>query len=112
MISVGIASSVDQNGIVDDGKHRLAAAFTATFNIGSAWHGGQSAIFLKTDRSIDDVFARVVEALDDRDLLLIVEIADTAAVRYAGARFDEEAFDTIFPRAAELNHANAWAAGG
>jgi len=47
-------------------------------------------------------------ALDDRDLLLIVEVGHIAAVRYAGTRFDEDSFDAIFPGAEEVDHHKAW----
>lgn len=109
MLSFGRTTSVDPDGRRDDGRERRDAALRAAFELGVAWHGGQSAVFLRTAKSAEDVFQHVARLLDDRDLLLLVEIADGAEVRVAGNRFDEEGFDRIFPSATEVEDANTWA---
>ena len=108
MLSFGRTESVDAEGCRDDGRERRLAAFRAAFELGPAWHGGQSALFLKTASTVEEVFQRVTRLLDDRDLLLVVEIADGADVRFAGLRFDEDGFDEIFPTAKEGEHLNVW----
>ncbi|OGN43062.1 MAG: hypothetical protein A2623_07405 [Caulobacterales bacterium RIFCSPHIGHO2_01_FULL_70_19] len=108
MLSLGTCTSVDLAGRSDDGRGRVGAAVRAAFELGPAWQGGQDAIFLKTDRTAEDVFQHLLPLLDDRDLLLVVEIADGADVRFAGSRFDEDGFDEIFPAASEVEHLNVW----
>lgn len=109
MLSFGIGSSTDGTGHHSDGKDRRNAAFKAAFELGPAWHGGQSAVFLRTTEPLDEVYRHLLEALDDRDLLLVVELPDVASVKFAGTRFDEEGFDEIFPTARELPHLRQWA---
>ncbi len=108
MLSFGTGESVDLNGRREDGRERRLAAFLGAFELGPAWHGGQNALFLRTDKTVEAVFQHVLRLMDDRDLLLVVEIADGADVRFAGTRFDEDGFDEIFPTATEVEHVNVW----
>ena len=108
MLSFGASESVALDGRRDDGGARRLGAFQAAFELGPAWHGGQGALFLRTDKTVEEVFQHVLRAMDDRDLLLIMEIADDADVRFAGTRFDEDGFDRIFPAAREVEHQNRW----
>lgn len=108
MLSVGIGGSTDRAGGHSDGSDRRNAALKAAFELGPAWHGGQAAIFLKTAKPLDEVYRHLLEVLDDRDLLMVVELADGANVTFAGLRFDEEGFEGIFPAARELQHLNRW----
>lgn len=109
MLSFGIGGSTDRAGRHSDGADRRDAAFRAAFELGPAWHGGQTAIFLKTAKPLDEVYRHLLEALDDRELLMVIELTDGAQVKFAGLRFDEEGFDEIFPSARELQHINQWA---
>lgn len=104
LLSFGVASSRNKDGKWDDGEERRGAAYSAAFQLGLAWHGGQSAIFVRTDKTLDQVVQRVLLALDDRDLLVALEIDERTSVAFAGLRFDEESFDEIFPNATELKH--------
>lgn len=106
MLSLGIGSSTDPNGECDDGSKRFRAAIVAAFQLGPAWQGGQKAIFLRTDKTIDEIVEHVGRAIDDRDLLLVVEIGSHAEVRFSGARFDEVGFEAIFPQATEVEPLN------
>lgn len=108
MLSLGIGGSTDRAGGSDDGSARHHAVFQAAFQLGPAWHGGQGAIFLKTDKSVGDAYQHVLRVLDDRDLLLVIELPESADVRFSGLRFDEEGFDEIFPAATEIQHLNEW----
>ena len=74
------------------------------FSLGLAWHGGQGAIFVRTNLSINDVTARILAVLQEPDLVLAVEIPFGADVRFGGTRFDEESFDELLPQAVELPH--------
>jgi hypothetical protein len=86
----------------DDHSKRTHALVAAAFALGPAWHGGQKAIFLRSDLSIDEVIARFVQLLQPSDLALVVQTAPERAVRYCGMRFDEEGFDAVFPDAIEI----------
>lgn len=108
MFSLGIGSSTDVSGKHDVGTDRRNAAVAAAFELGPAWHGGQSAIFVKTAKPPEEAYQHVLRALDDRDLLLMIELLDSAAVTSSGLRFDEEGFDEIFPAAREVLHPNGW----
>ena len=108
MLSLGVGSSTDSEGHYDDGSARRNAAFSAAFELGQAWHGGQLAIFLRTDKTIPEVFRHVGRVIDDRDFLLVVELAPDAEVSFAGPRFDEEGFAIVFPKATETKHQNRW----
>lgn len=108
MLSFGVGESVDLRGHRDDGRERRLAAFLAAFELGPAWHGGQAALFLQTNKTVDEVCRHVLRLMDDRDLLLVVEIADGADVKYAGTRVDGDGFDEIFPTATEIEHPNVW----
>ena len=109
MLSLGIGSSTDRNGQFDDGSVRRHAAMKAAFELGLAWHGGQGAIFLKTEKPVGEAYHHVLRVLDDRDLLLMIELRDSADVRFSGRCFDEESFDEIFPDASDVPHLNQWA---
>lgn len=80
----------------------------AAFELGLAWHGGQGAIFLKTKKPFHEAYQHLLRVLDDRDLLLMIELPDSADVRFSGVRFDEESFDEIFPAATEVPHQIEW----
>ena len=99
MLSFGIMTESDQDGPIDDGSGRRLAAFLSAFELGPAWHGGQSVLFIKTSKTIEEVHSHVVRFLDDVDLLLIVPIPEHLEVCYSGIRWDEEAFDEMFPNA-------------
>lgn len=109
MLSFGIGGSTDRAGRNSDGSDRRNAAIMAAFELGPAWHGGQTAIFVKTAKPLNEVYRHLLEALDDRDLLMVIELGDGAEVTFAGLRFDEEGFEEIFPAARELQHINPWA---
>lgn len=108
MLSFGIGTSRDSNGNFDDGSVRGYAAIRAAFSLGPAWHGGQTAVFLKTDKPLTEVYRRILEVLDDRDLLMVIELSEGVEVKFAGVCFDEEGFEAIFPAATELPHLNRW----
>ncbi|MCR5877825.1 hypothetical protein [Phenylobacterium sp. J367] len=108
MISIGIGSSFDNAGNADDGGARYGDAVLAAFELGPAWQGAQRAIFLRTQNTVQEVAQHLLRVLDDRDLLVVIEIGDPANVQFAGNRFDEEGFDAVFPAAAELEHVNRW----
>lgn len=109
MLSFGVGGSTDRTGHRDDGSDRLHAAIKAAFELGPAWHGGQSAIFVKTDKPVEEAYQHVLQVLDNRDLLLMVELPHSSDVRFSGLRFDEEGFDQIFPTATEVPHLVEWA---
>jgi hypothetical protein len=109
MLSFGIGSSTDRAGQRDDGSDRRDAAIKAAFELGPAWHGGQTTIFVKTDKPFDEAYQHVLQVLDDRDLLLVIELPNSADVRFSGLRFDEEGFGEIFPTPTEVPHLNEWA---
>ena len=79
------------------------------FELGPAWLGGQTALFLRTDKPLDEAYQHVLRVLDDRDLLIMIELPDSADVRFSGLRFDEDGFDEIFPTATEVPHLFEWA---
>ena len=104
MLSFGIGGFTDHAGRHDDGSGRRDAAFKAAFQLGPAWHGGQGAIFLKTDKPLAEAYQHVLRELGDRDLLVMIELPHSADVRFSGLRFDEEGFGEIFPTATEIPH--------
>lgn len=109
MLSFGIGSSTDRRGRREDGSDRWHAAMKAAFELGPAWHGGQGAIFVRTEKILDDAYQHVLRVLDDRDLFLMIELPESSDVRFSGRRIDEEGFDEIFPTATEVPHIVAWA---
>jgi hypothetical protein len=109
MLSFGISGSTDRHGRYDDGTDRYNAATGAAFELGPAWMGGQRAIFLRTAKSVDEVHQHLLRVLDDRDLLLVVELPSCPNVTFAGVRHDTDGFDDLFPTAAEVPHLNSWA---
>ncbi|WP_205570710.1 hypothetical protein [Brevundimonas naejangsanensis] len=109
MLSFGTGENFDLGGHRDDGRSRRLAALRAAFELGPAWHGGRDALFLRTDKTVEEVVQYVLRLMDDRDLRLVVEIADGADVRFGGTRFDEDGFDKIFSMATEVDHPKVWA---
>ncbi len=99
MLSFGFVKEAGPDGQLDDGSERRLAAFLSAFELGPAWHGGQDVLFLRTDKTIDEVHGHVVRFLDEVDLLLIVSVLENSEVRYSGIRWDTEAFDEMFPNA-------------
>ncbi|MGA0546653.1 hypothetical protein ACO2Q1_15380 [Brevundimonas sp. VNH65] len=88
-----------------DGVRHSATA--AAFELGPAWHGGQSAIFVRTAKSLEDAHRHVQRAIDENDLLVTIELPDDAEVAYSGMRFDENGFDQIFPASTEVSRTKA-----
>lgn len=99
LLSFGMMKEANPDGQIDDGSARRLAAFLSAFELGPAWHGGQDVLFIRTSKTIDEVHSHVVRFLDTVDLLLIVPIPAHSEVRYSGIRWDEEAFDEMFPDA-------------
>jgi len=106
MFSFGISTTVNKDGSIDDGASRYHAAVSAAFELGPAWQGGQQALFVRTTMPVNDAYQHVLGALDDRDLLLMVEIASDASVQFSGLLFDDEGFSRVLSGAHEEPHAN------
>jgi hypothetical protein len=103
-LTFGIAVQVDQDGnVTDDGVERRLALTGEAFKLGTAWHGGQPAVFLRTELSIDEVMSRLLRtvSVESGDLIVAVEVG-TGEVRWFGSRFDEEGFDALFAHAVEV----------
>ena len=83
------------------------SATSAAFELGPAWHGGQSVIFVRTAKSLEAAHRHVQRAIDESDLLLTIELPDHAEVAYSGMRFDEDGFDDVFPAAKEIARSEA-----
>lgn len=83
------------------------SATSAAFELGPAWHGGQSAIFVRTAKSLEDAHRHVQRAIDENDLLVTIELPDDVEAAYSGMRFDEDGFDDIFPVAREIVRSKA-----
>ncbi len=101
VVSYGLAHDSDDT----DGQgrlKRLTALLMAVFELGKTWHGSQSAIFLRTDQSIDEVAGRLAWLLSAPDFLLVLSMSDPPEVRYAGRMKDGETFHDIYPQAREI----------
>lgn len=101
IVSYGVAQDP-----ADTGGHarlkRLTALLMAVFELGKTWHGSQSAIFLRTDQSIDEVAGRLAWLLSEPDFLLVASLSDPPQVRYAGRMKDGETFQDLYPQAREV----------
>lgn len=101
IVSYGLAhDSADVGG---QGRlKRLTAMLMAVFALGKTWHGSQSAIFLRTDQTIDEVAAALAWLLSAEDFLLVVSLSDPPDVRYAGRLKDAATFHDLYPQAREV----------
>jgi hypothetical protein len=101
VVSYALAhDSADADG---DGRlKRLTGMLMAVFELGKTWHGSQSAIFLRTDQSIDEVAGRLAWLLSNGDFLLVVSLTAPPDVRYAGRLKDAETFHDLYPQAREI----------
>lgn len=107
---VGFNQTLGSDRAEVDQRARTDAALATSFSLGLAWHGGQGAIFVRTDVSIEDVTNRMLAVLHEPDLVLVVEIPAGAAIRFGGSRFDEDSFDDLLPQAVELPHVHPFPA--
>ena len=102
MITFGIATKLGLAEAADeDAAARTRAIYSAAFRMGPAWTGGQRAVFVQADLTIDNVTARLTPLVSDSDNLLVVEIGSPLAVRYAGWLVEAEDFAALFPEAIE-----------
>ncbi|MDQ0466938.1 hypothetical protein QO010_004735 [Caulobacter ginsengisoli] len=101
IVSYGLA-----HDSADAGGHarlkRLTAMLMAVFELGKTWHGSQSAIFLRSEQSIDEVTARLAWLLSEGDFLLVMSLTAPPDVRYAGRLKDAETFHDLYPQAREI----------
>jgi hypothetical protein len=86
---------------VEDQSERRNALVRCAYTMGPAWGGGQPAVFLRSDLDADQVIGRFLPLMFDVDFVLVVQVAPTRAVRYAGQLFDEEGFEQLFPDAVQ-----------
>ena len=102
IVSYGLAhDSADTEG---HGRlKRMTALLMAVFELGKTWHGSQSAIFLRTDQTIDEAAERLAWMLSEGDFLLVVSLTAPPDVRYAGRLKDAESFHDLYPQAREVS---------
>lgn len=92
VVSLGLA------GDRESSFPRRNASMFAAFELGLAWHGGQDAIFLRTDKAIDEIIRHVRAPLDEGEFVIVAELAHNLDVGYAGILFDEDGFEELFQR--------------
>jgi hypothetical protein len=102
MITFGLHLNLDLGDEADaDLAHRNRTIYEAAFSLGPAWHGGQRAVFLRSDLGIDDIVARLTPLIGSSDCLLVVELGSGWAARHAGWLVDAEGFEAVLPEAIE-----------
>jgi hypothetical protein len=100
IISFGLASRSELGPHAEDEmQRRREDIYGAVFSWGPAWTGGQAAVFVQTDISVDEIMDRLLPLVGGADSLLAVEIDSSSAVRYAGWLVDAENFEPLFPGA-------------
>ena len=85
-----------------DLSRRKWALYDKIFSFGSAWHGNQTAVLLKSSLRQQKIFERVSPLVGPGDLVVIMEPA-TSHVMTIGLIADEDGFDTLFANAVKFD---------
>ena len=103
-----VSFSVSTNGNLSaedgecDARKRRNAAYEAAFSLGPAWHGGQTAVFLRTEAAPTSIVHAVEKALSG-GLVVVAEVSHDSPFHFSGIRFDEDGFDSLIPNAVDLS---------